>query len=48
MTDPQGWVPTFQVNPRHDMGPQAYIVSVSIIHSDLAGFRGIVRRLANK
>jgi hypothetical protein len=48
MTDPQGCVPTFQVNLRHDTGPQPYIVSVPIIHPDVAGFRGIVRRLASK
>jgi hypothetical protein len=48
MTDPQGCVPTFQVNLRHDTGSQSYIVSVSIIHPDVAGFRGIVRRLASK
>ena len=36
------------MNLRHDTGPQPYIVSVSIIHPDLAGFRGIVRRLASK
>jgi hypothetical protein len=32
MTVPQGCVPTFQANLRHDTGPQPYIVSVSIIH----------------
>ena len=48
MTDPHGCVPTFQVNLRHDTGPQPYIVSVSIVHPDVAGFRGIVRRSASK
>jgi hypothetical protein len=38
----------FQVNLRHDTGPQPYIVSGSIVHPDLAAFRGIVRRLASK
>jgi hypothetical protein len=48
MTDPQGCVPTFLVNLRHDTGPHPYIASVSIVHPDVVGFRGVVRRFTTK
>jgi len=48
MSDPQDCVPTFQMNLREDKGLQTYIASVSIVHPDVAGFRGVVRRFTNK
>ena len=48
MSDPQDCVPTFLVNLRHDTGPHPYIASVSIVHPDVIGFRGVVRRFTTK
>ena len=48
MTDSHGCVPTFLVNLRHDTGPAPYVVSVSIVHPDVVGFRGVVRRFTSK
>jgi hypothetical protein len=48
MSDPHDCVPTFLVNLRHDTGPHPYVASVSIVHPDVGGFRGIVRRFTNK